>query len=445
MAKFIGVAMLFVVGCASSPAVETSCSSCADLKREDTSVRSPSPPDAGHAGDDLPGQSVTADLGPSAIDADGAGGEDLKSTSPGDLAAPVTNTIPITVGTASGNQNTPYVTVTVCAPGTTTCQTIPNIELATGSTGLRIFASVLTITLPQEKHSTSGVAECVQFGGGDVLWGPVRMADVGLGDEKAGNVPIHVADSTFLKVPAACGSTADTQADFGSNGILGISPASTDCDGETCPGTTPGKFYYTCTSKTCTALSPAVTEQVQNPAQLLPVDNNGIVVAFPALAGAAVVAETGALIFGIGTQSNNQPAAAGARLRHRRRRNSQRQFHRPTILDEIRHRNGLLDTARQSGNQSLRQRRAGLLCPTSPVALSFTVVATNGDTSPSVSFEVGDATTLSSSNLAFENVAWNNVIDGAFLLPLSFFFGRSVYVGFNGQTSTLGAGPYYGF
>lgn len=39
----------------------------------------------------------------------------------------------------SGNVNTPYVSVNVCEPGTTKCQTINNVLLDTGSTGLRIF------------------------------------------------------------------------------------------------------------------------------------------------------------------------------------------------------------------------------------------------------------------------------------------------------------------
>ena len=36
--------------------------------------------------------------------------------------------------------NIPYVTLTICQPGTTTCQTIDHIEVDTGSSGLRILS-----------------------------------------------------------------------------------------------------------------------------------------------------------------------------------------------------------------------------------------------------------------------------------------------------------------
>ena len=42
-----------------------------------------------------------------------------------------------------GNVNTPYVSVQICQPGSSKCQTISNVLLDTGSTGLRIFSSNL--------------------------------------------------------------------------------------------------------------------------------------------------------------------------------------------------------------------------------------------------------------------------------------------------------------
>src|SRR5215467_2440763 len=38
--------------------------------------------------------------------------------------------------------------VTICQPSTSTCQTITDVLVDTGSSGLRIFASAVTITLP---------------------------------------------------------------------------------------------------------------------------------------------------------------------------------------------------------------------------------------------------------------------------------------------------------
>src|SRR6202034_4695690 len=50
---------------------------------------------------------------------------------------------------SSGSVNTMFTTVTVCVPGSTTsCQTIDHIQVDTGSYGLRLLASVLTVGLP---------------------------------------------------------------------------------------------------------------------------------------------------------------------------------------------------------------------------------------------------------------------------------------------------------
>ena len=44
--------------------------------------------------------------------------------------------------------NVPFVTITICVPGTQTCQTIDHVAVDTGSSGLRIVSSVLSIPLP---------------------------------------------------------------------------------------------------------------------------------------------------------------------------------------------------------------------------------------------------------------------------------------------------------
>jgi hypothetical protein len=48
-----------------------------------------------------------------------------------------------------------FVSVTVCVPASSTCQTIPNVLVDTGSTGLRILGSALTISLTQQ-NGTGG-------------------------------------------------------------------------------------------------------------------------------------------------------------------------------------------------------------------------------------------------------------------------------------------------
>jgi len=77
--------------------------------------------------------------------------------------------------------NEPCVSVTVCTPGTTDCQTIPNILLDTGSFGLRIFKQALSVPLTQVASGPGLLAECVQYADGTSTWGPVQTAGVILG------------------------------------------------------------------------------------------------------------------------------------------------------------------------------------------------------------------------------------------------------------------------
>ena len=72
--------------------------------------------------------------------------------------------------------NVAYVSVTLCAPGSTTnCQTIDHVQVDTGSVGLRIFQSVinpsLLSALPiQADPAGNAVAECYQYVDGYGVW-----------------------------------------------------------------------------------------------------------------------------------------------------------------------------------------------------------------------------------------------------------------------------------
>jgi len=152
----------------------------------------------------------------------------------------------------SGDVNTLFTSVTVCAPGSTTnCQTIDNIEIDTGSSGLRILASALTANLPiQVDSSGDSLAECTQFVS-SYSWGPIALADVTIASETAASLPVQViGDSSFVSVPAACagtGSEEDTVAAFGANGVLGVATEAQDC-GSDCAESSAYGFYYACPS-----------------------------------------------------------------------------------------------------------------------------------------------------------------------------------------------------
>src|SRR5579863_10314000 len=206
--------------------------------------------------------------------------------------------------------NTPFVTIKICAPGsTTTCQTIDHVEVDTGSSGVRILSSVLTISLPAVMSGSSTVAECLQFADGSAF-GPLATADLTLptSGKSAAGLTVQVIGASGYTVPADCpGTQEDTVAAFGANGIIGVGPFMQDC-GPACVGETtplPGT-YYTCTGGTCTGSNLPVTAQVSNPVVFFSTDNNGVIVELPTPpSGGSASLTGGVLVFGIGTETNN--------------------------------------------------------------------------------------------------------------------------------------------
>ena len=165
----------------------------------------------------------------------GGGSSSTPSAQP--IASTASNTVPITVGPGAQNfVNIPNVSVTVCAPGTSNCQTINNIQVDTGSYGLRLAsdaAAQIIGSLPVAQSTSNGqLAECTQFADG-FTWGTVRTADVKIGGEIASGIPIQVVgdlpDSTVPLNGCINGSNESTSRQLGANGILGVGVAATDC------------------------------------------------------------------------------------------------------------------------------------------------------------------------------------------------------------------------
>src|ERR1019366_459960 len=112
----------------------------------------------------------------------------------------------------SGPQNVGYVnglfaTITVCQPGTRTCQTVDHVLVDTGSVGVRLLEAQLALNLPVSKNATGqSIAECTPFVDG-TAWGPVRMADVQVGEERSANLPIQLIGELLYAMPADCTGT----------------------------------------------------------------------------------------------------------------------------------------------------------------------------------------------------------------------------------------------
>ncbi len=248
----------------------------------------------------------------------GGGGNSLGSSTP--PVTPAANVVAVVVNggpteLTALTVNTLYTTVTVCVPGSTTeCQTIDNIQVDTGSYGLRLLAPALTLSLPVTA-TTSGASllECMVFVDG-YSWGPVSRVDLQVSGESANSVPVQlIGDPRFPNVPSDCSSTGvtaeDTVAAFGANGIIGIGPLVQDC-GPTCATIAVPAFYYSCTPAACQNATVALTSQVPNPVTMFTTDNNGAIIVLPSVAADGAASVAGSLIFGIDTESNNQLGTA---------------------------------------------------------------------------------------------------------------------------------------
>ena len=165
-------------------------------------------------------------------------------SSGGDNSAPApsgpANVIPVSVGTSNvcTNVNELCATVTICQPGTSTCQTISDVLVDIGSVGLRVFDSVLSTPLRQglqQAVDAQGhpLGECAFFADGSMSWGPVQIADVVLGGGPAVRVPIQVIAPTFAGQTISnnpCNGPVDSDPSVTSfNGILGIGIFKQDC------------------------------------------------------------------------------------------------------------------------------------------------------------------------------------------------------------------------
>src|SRR3984893_6334631 len=203
----------------------------------------------------------------------------------------------VNAGPANNYANGIFTSVTICVPGSaSSCQTIDGVLVDTGSTGLRILSSALTLTLPQQTASGNPVVECLQFQDGFV-WGPVQVADVTMAGERANSVPIQVIGApAFSTIPDACtssgGPSEDTLDVLGANGVLGIGLFRQDCGQECVVSTSPG-FYFACSASGCQPTLEPLAQQLQNPVWLFASDNNGIIVELPTVAALCAASVSG--------------------------------------------------------------------------------------------------------------------------------------------------------
>ena len=385
----------------------------------------------------------------------GGGSSSSTSSSSGNSSSSANNQVAVTVAHGvEGVANMPTVSVTVCAHGSTTnCQTIDNVLVDTMSYGLRLASTAASQVLGnlavETDSSGNQIAECSLFADG-YMWGTVRTADVKVGGETASGVPIAIAGDLSSSVPSSCsdrsvGGALNTVSAIGANGILGIGVTPYDC-GSSCVDSASDSNYYSCPSgSNCTQTTIALINQVTNPVTKFSTDNNGVVLTLPAVGSTGSSSVSGTLTFGIGTQSNNTYSAS-------------------TKLTTDSY--GDVNSTMVSGNYSgtaffdsgsnayyftdssltICSDDTVFYCPSSNTTRSVTVSSYSGNSaSATVTMAVANADTLyASGNYAFNNLAGTGV-PGTVDIGMSFFYGNTIYFGYDQTLSGGTQTPYVGW
>lgn len=383
-------------------------------------------------------------------------------------------TISVNGGPGAGTQfaygNGAFTSVTICVPGSTTqCQTINGILVDTGSYGLRIENSALTLSLPQQTDASNNpIVECGLFGSG-FTWGPVQTADFSIAGESAKSLPIQVMGSPGFPDTETTGAAATCAAgeagvqgvdlnsvdSLGANGILGVGNFAEDC-GTACTqsgASNPGIYNSCPTAATCASANEPVASQVVNPVVKFATDNNGVVVKLPAVNGETTTVN-GSLIFGIGTESNNGLGSATIFDVDTTMGNFTTVSDGQTLTDA-----GFLDT----GSEALfflNTATTGLpacpdagftqlYCPAANAGLSAMNEGFSNGNSGTVSFTVGNAEALinSSDNAISILGGLGETTSNALFFDwgLPFFYGTNVFVAIDGATTPGGTGPYVAY
>lgn len=405
--------------------------------------------------------------------------------SPTPTPTPVANTATVTLDAGPAALNTganaytafnePYVSITLCAPGSASnCQTIDHVILDTGSVGLRIIKPVLNAgllaALPSETDASGNpVGECYQYVN-SYAFGSVRTADFSIAGEKVANMPFQaIGDSgVFASVPSGCssggGTAITTVQDFGANGIIGVGTTTTDC-GSFCTvnGGSSGAAYYDCPSGGCSSVIARAAnatvpfQQLPNPVAAFATDNNGTIISLPSVPQRGVTSLTGTVTFGIGTQADNSlsaanllplttsasPRGAGTLTATYNGKQLTQSF-----LDSGSNDYYFIDASLAACTDA---NLTAFYCPPSPTPLSPLLTATDGTTA-SGAFELYSPLNVAGTSTVAPGLGVNPTLvkpplpfANSFDFGIPFFFGRTVYTAIEGRPAGSLNGPYVAF
>jgi hypothetical protein len=212
--------------------------------------------------------------------------------------------------------------------------------------------------------------------------------------------------------------------------------------------------YFSCPVAGCTVTTVSLTNQMQNPVWLFPQDNNGLSIQLPSIGATGAATVAGTITFGIGSQTDN---ALGSGV-VAQAATSKGTF--TTTFGGVAYTNSFIDsglgafyfldsTTTGLPNCAANGDAAGYYCAPSPVSLTAITSGPNPSSSATiasqnVAFSVWNALTMiDSGNPAFNNIGGPN--PGAFAWGLPFFYGKTVYIGIEGQTTPAGTGPFWAY
>ena len=385
------------------------------------------------------------------------GGSSVPANLPTVVVPAGNNAIAVTVdrGLTGNSVNRLYTSVTICEPGSSSqCQTISHVLVDSGSTGLRLLASAIRPDLKLNLQlNTQGfpLLNCIQFLDSSFAWGRIAGFDLKLGGKTAATLPTQLMGdpaTAALSTRCATGQPLNSVASLGANGVLGISLFKQDC-GASCVTNPRNGYYFSCTTANCTVAQASVaglTQQLSNPIPRFSGDSNGFIFDLPTVEPSGAVGLNGTLIFGIGTQANNQ-YVPGTLL------STSITGRITTALSGLQLSNSFLDTGSNAlffdsasiplcaGSDPIR-----FYCPVSQINGSASLNGANGAMVP-VNFAVDNALGLfaSPAKAVLPTLAGTIGDSRGFDWGLPFFYGRRVFMGIENETSAAGTGPFYAF
>jgi hypothetical protein len=385
----------------------------------------------------------------------GGGGGGASNTGSEVLSAsPAANTVNVTVDQTFGLVNTPYVTVTICAPGTSNCATIDHVLVDTGSVGLRLLRSAVPSSLGLVNNSDSArgntMAECVEFASG-VAWGPISTVDVKIAGETASSSPIQIVDDSFASIPADCANAgpdlaAKGASSFGGNGMIGLNVIRHDC--QTSCQFAAASIYYDCAGSNCTGVAVPLAEQVPNPVTRFATDSNGVTLSFPAVSEGGQGSVSGTMTFGVDTQSNNMLPATAQQMTTTVFGEVTASFNglpMPGIVDSGSGAYFFVDPSISQCPSSFSNQP--WFCPSDPATISASMQSESGVTLR-VSFTLFNAVSElgNGSNAAHAGIGQNVGLFGGGELDLgmTYFYGKRITFGIQGSDDlSVGTPPYF--